>query len=224
MPDSAMMLGIDTAGSGGTIALARLHGDRLDVLGQKGLVGRSYSAQLVATLGDMLHQHSVALPGTAAIVVTKGPGSFTGVRVGLSVVKGLAEVTALPIIAISRLAVLAHVSGLPTALAVLDAARGEYYAGEYRNGSCVREWLASKDQIIDAVADGLPCVVCEDRVAERLAPLAPHLSAAPSAVAAIRAALPRFHDGDFDDVEPLDANYLRRTDAELFARVPAISG
>ncbi len=220
VPDSPVLLGIDTAGTSGTIALARIFGNHVEVLGQRELTGRSYSSQLVATLGEMLHKHSVELPKIGAIVVTKGPGSFTGVRVGLSVVKGLAEVTNLPIIALSRLAVLAHLSALDPALAVLDAARGEYYAGEYSNGLCVRESLVSKDQIIAATAGGLRCAICEDRVAERLAPLNPYFIPPLSATAAIRAALPRFRAADFDDAEILDANYLRRSDAELFHRTP----
>lgn len=219
------LLAIDTAGMSGTVALALLSDrDTLEILEQRELAGKSYSSQLVATLAELFHEHRIPLPEIAAIVVTRGPGSFTGVRIGLGVVKGLAEVTQLPIIGLSRLSVLAHLSGLDPVLAVLDAFRGEYYAGEYQNGRCLRESMANKDQLTAAIADGLPCVVCEDRAAERLAPLRPIIAPPLSATIALHAALPRFRSAEFDNAELLDANYLRQSDAELFARMPAVSG
>ena len=69
-----------------------------------------------------------------------GPGSFTGVRVGLSAVKGLAEGTDVPVVALSRLEVLSRKSGVPSA--ALDAHRGEVYLRLERVGSKPVEILA----------------------------------------------------------------------------------
>ncbi len=222
------LLGFDTTGSTGTVALARalpssVHGDpTAEVLAQAELPGRSYSALLVSTIGTLLGELSLTLGQLAALVVVSGPGSFTGVRIGLSIAKGLAEGTGLSILAVSRLAVLAHRSGIDTGLVALDAGRGEYYVGEYRGGECVREALIDGESLAATAADGLQLVVCEAGVAERLASerldsWTPRLLPPPTAADALAAILPRFWERQFDDPELLDGNYLRSSDAELFA-------
>src|SRR6185437_16174146 len=82
-----LVLRVDTCGPMGSVALARLEGGKARILGQTELAGRSYSATLVAAVGELLTAQSVKLGELAAMVVVHGPGSFTGVRVGLSAVK-----------------------------------------------------------------------------------------------------------------------------------------
>src|ERR1035438_4578846 len=96
----ALLLGIDTCGPSGTVAVGRLSGDRVEILGQIELEGRSYSSTLVAAVGELMGQHNVQLRDLGAIVAVSGPGSFTGVRVGLSAVKGFAEAAGLPVVAV----------------------------------------------------------------------------------------------------------------------------
>src|SRR5690349_8189019 len=103
-----MLLSIDTCGSSGSIALARLDGERLDVLAETALAGKTYSARLVPAISELLAAQPTSVADLAAIIVTRGPGSFTGIRIGLSTAKGLAEPHDLPILAVSRLAVLAN--------------------------------------------------------------------------------------------------------------------
>ena len=102
------LLGVDTCGPTGSVALARLDGAMLEILGQTELAGRSYSATLVAAASELLEEHGLILGAICAIVAVNGPGSFTGVRVGLSAVKGLAEPGGIPVAVVSRLAVLAN--------------------------------------------------------------------------------------------------------------------
>src|SRR5271155_2641651 len=105
-----LVLGIDTCGPSGSVALGRLveaeTGASAEIVGQVELEGRSYSATLIAAVGELLQRAGLALRDVDAIVAVNGPGSFTGVRVGLSAAKGLAEAAALPILAVSRLEVL----------------------------------------------------------------------------------------------------------------------
>jgi tRNA threonylcarbamoyladenosine biosynthesis protein TsaB len=163
------------------------------------------------------------------VIAVAGPGSFTGVRVGLSTAKGLVQALEKPLIVLSRLATLAASIGSDAVLAVLDAGRGEYFCGEYRGHQCLREWLGTEASIAAAVEGGhsergLSIVVCETVLAERLGSLGAAQVPAPTAQDAIRYALPRFRAGDFDDPATADANYLRRSDAELFARAAAPAG
>ncbi len=96
-------------------------------------------------------------------MVVNGPGSFTGIRVGLSTAKGLAEAAGIPLIAVSRLALLANASGLPHVLAAVDAGRGEYYVGEYRNGENLGEVLLSAEETVAmATQPGAGVLVCDE--------------------------------------------------------------
>lgn len=210
---------IDTCGETGTIALAETEASR--VITTATLPGRTASERLlpeVRSLGP--------LGSLGAIVVVHGPGSFTGVRVGLSAAKGLCEALNLPLIAISRLAVLAHSANLPPAThvhAVLDAGRGEFYLGIYEDGVCLREALLTRDELLAVTAaietpQQFAVVACEPAVAESLAILAPRLVPQPTAEAAVPLARLRLQARAYDDVATMDANYLRRTDAEIFAR------
>ena len=98
----------------------------MEILGQTELEGRSYSATLVAAVGDLLARAGARLSDLGAIVAVNGPGSFTGVRVGLSAVKGLAEAARIPVVAVSRLAG-AGVRRPGWSRAALDAHRHEVF-------------------------------------------------------------------------------------------------
>ncbi|HKO13581.1 MAG TPA: tRNA (adenosine(37)-N6)-threonylcarbamoyltransferase complex dimerization subunit type 1 TsaB [Acidobacteriaceae bacterium] len=212
-PSLWMLLSIDTCGPSGSIALARLHGDTLDALAETGLAGKTYSARLVPAIAELLAAQRTSVADLAAIVVTRGPGSFTGIRIALSTAKGLAEPHDLPILAVSRLAVLAHKAGCQAA--ALDASRHEFYFGRYDQST--RESLLTLDAFEpEATTLGPQLAVCEPSV-HALAPAAP-LVDAPTATDALRFALPRLRTRDFDDPVTLDGNYLRRSDAEIFSQ------
>jgi tRNA threonylcarbamoyladenosine biosynthesis protein TsaB len=236
-----VLLGLETCGPVGTVALlelpnpslkpiptpARLLAQTARLLAQVELAGRSFSARLVPAIADLLTDANLTLAHLAGIIVVVGPGSFTGVRVGLSAAKGLVEAIQrpirVPLLAVSRLATLAAMAEdlapeEEDVLAVLDAGRGEYFCGEYRAGRCIREWLATEEDLVRAAAAPLRIVVCEETLAERLRPLGTRYVAPPTAESAMRYALPRFTAGDFDDPATTDANYLRSSDAELFRK------
>ncbi len=208
-----LLLGIDTCGPHGSVALARYQNDVLETLAETELAGKTYSARLVGAIRELLAGQDARVRDLAAIVVTSGPGSFTGIRVGLSTAKGLAEAQRTPIIAVSRLAVLAHAAG--THAAALDAGRGEFYLGEF--GGERRESLVSRARFEEEAARlGEELTVCEASVLA----LALHACSVPppTAAQAIEFALPRLRAATFDDPATLDGDYLRRSDAEIFAK------
>ncbi len=190
----------------------------------------------MATVRELTATSGIELRGIGAVAVVHGPGSFTGVRVGLSAAKGLCEALGTPLVAISRLAVLAGYGRVEQrgqrVWAVLDAGRGEFYAGEYADGERAREALLTRDELMaqgcGAVRDSedialrnggaSAVVVCEVGVAEVLRELKPQMVAEPNAKQALSLAMRRIECGEFDDVATLDANYLRRTDLEIFAK------
>jgi tRNA threonylcarbamoyladenosine biosynthesis protein TsaB len=212
---------INTAGGEGSVALADTEFQPA-VVATEVLPGRSSSERLVPAVRRLMEGRGWKLRELAAVLVVDGPGSFTGVRVGLSAAKGLCEAVGVPLIAVSRLGLLAACvdgEGRPVH-AVLDAGRREFYYGEYVGRSCVREVLMKEPEVLAAAVDGV-VVVCEAKVAEALAGLRPHVMSEPLAGDALPFAIERIRAGDFEDVAMLDANYLRRTDAEIFSKTAA---
>jgi tRNA threonylcarbamoyladenosine biosynthesis protein TsaB len=212
-----LVLAIDTCGPSGSVALGRLKGGSVGILGQFELEGRSYSSTLVAAVGDLLAQSGVVLREVGAIVAVNGPGSFTGVRVGLSAVKGLAEAARIPVVAVSRLEVLAASSGVPSA--ALDAHRHEVFLRLGLPGESARELLAGAHELA-AIASPSRIALCDEAATLLLASAWPAAelvrTEAPTAADALRACAPRVLAGEFVDLALLDGHYLRRSDAEIF--------
>ncbi|MDP9039065.1 MAG: tRNA (adenosine(37)-N6)-threonylcarbamoyltransferase complex dimerization subunit type 1 TsaB [Acidobacteriota bacterium] len=226
-PGRGAILVIDTCGAMGSVALATLAPEPL-LLAQSRLPGRAASERLLPGIRDLLSGQGMGLGDLSAIAVVHGPGSFTGIRIGLSAAKGLCHALDTPLVGISRLAVLAGMGadGAAAVLSVLDAGRGEFYAGLYSPGAPAAEALRSREELL-RVIEAEPhrrMIACESAVAEAFAPAA-MLVAELSAGDALRMAARRILARDFDDPAGLDANYVRRTDLELFghgrARVAA---
>jgi tRNA threonylcarbamoyladenosine biosynthesis protein TsaB len=219
-----MLLSLNTCGNTASVALGVAEKDDVKILATAELAVRTYSARLIPEIAALLQKQQATLSDIEAIVVVNGPGSFTGIRVGLSTAKGLSEGAGIPLIAVSRLALLANASGLPHVLAAVDAGRGEYYVGEYRNGNNLGETLMTGEQTVTvATQPGAGVLVCDESRADdasasacsALALCGPIYVQPPDAAEALRFAMSRFQARDFDDPETLDANYLRRSDAEV---------
>jgi tRNA threonylcarbamoyladenosine biosynthesis protein TsaB len=212
------LLGIDTCGPSGSVALGRLTGMlSAELIAQKELEGRSYSATLIAAVEELLRKNATRLGEIGCLVAVNGPGSFTGVRVGLSAIKGLAEATGIPVVAVSRLEVLARKAAVLSA--ALDAHRHEVFL---RVADCdlkTRELLAGAADL----AEIAPCsriAVCDEPAAALLGAAWPDAGLVrvplPTAADALTVAAPEIAAGEFVDVALLDGHYLRRSDAEIF--------
>ena len=223
-----LFLVVDTAGTAGGVLLADVEKGEsnsagLEVLGFRELRAREFSAQLVAAVAELLGCSHYRLADVEALGVVTGPGSFTGLRVGVSAVKALAEGAAKPIIAISRLAVMASYVAEPDLVhAVLDAGRGEFYHGIYRNGgwTCIEESLRSKESLAVSLArsPGL-LIASEPVVLAALQAFRPQAIPPTGALQAVPLIARSWRAGRVSDVLTLDVNYLRASDAEILARL-----
>jgi tRNA threonylcarbamoyladenosine biosynthesis protein TsaB len=218
-----LLLAIDTCGPTGSVALGRWDGKAVEILSQIELEGRNYSSTLVSAVGEVLAQRGVSRRELSAIAVVNGPGSFTGVRVGLSAVKGLAEPAQIPVVAISRLLVLSRKSGVPSC--ALDAHRGEVYLRTEEQGSAPKEILAGAQELSAIEKVPLRIAVCDDAAAAVLAAAWPGTQqvriAAPMAADTLRIGEARLVAGGAVDLALLDGHYLRRSDAEIFGEAAA---
>ena len=132
-----LLLAVDTSGKNGSLGLARtVPGQSIEIVDVVPLTGGAFSAQLVPEIAALLRKHGYTKSDLGAFAVVSGPGSFTGLRVGLAAIKALAEGLQKPIVAISLLEAIARSgSERGRVLAVLDAGRGDVYVGDYLIGS-----------------------------------------------------------------------------------------
>jgi tRNA threonylcarbamoyladenosine biosynthesis protein TsaB len=168
---------------------------------------RAGSAGIVAAVQRVLEQAGWKLRELDAVGVVSGPGSFTGVRVGLAAAKGLCEASAVPMLAVSRLQVLAEAVGLTTDILALDAGRGEFYLCERAEDGTAREWLGTQGELF-ATVQGRRVVVTEEKIVEKLGDV--NIALQPLHVeAAMQPVLHLLRSGA-PDMTWADANYLRR--------------
>ena len=133
MPNfSATILAIETATSSCSVALS--HGDQVF---QRAQVGNNIHSQVLLTMvQEVLVQASLATQDIEAIAVGQGPGSFTGLRIGVGVAQGLAYGINCPMIGVSSLDALAHQSNMDGhVIAAIDARMGEIYCCQYSNAA-----------------------------------------------------------------------------------------
>jgi len=218
--ESGILLGVDTCGTVGSVALGRLSNGTIAVLGERQIAGGELSVALVQEIAGLLAEAGMAVGDLAGIAAVAGPGSFTGIRIGLAAVKGLAEAANLPVVTLSRLALLANAADAPSV--VLDAHRGQFYCGMYGNGEA-REMLLTAGEINTMGGLTGRVAVCEETVAQLLEELygEPELVrvAAPTAAAALRFSLSKWQNGDLADLALLDGYYLRGADAKISGRL-----
>ncbi len=198
---------INTCGNNGVAALTT----EAEVIAEEALPGRGTSEALMPAVRHLFAESGWTLAELDAIGVVHGPGSFTGVRVGLSAAKGLCEALGVPLVAMSRLALLASSVPAAQAVALLDAGRGEFFCGVYKGGERISERLVSGAEARSAIAASNG-IACEPRVAEQLGIA---LTPEPPAETMRAMMLIRVEQSQWSDVASIDANYLRRTDAEL---------
>lgn len=225
-----LILAIDTSGKNGSIALARA-GDNsgddgdIEVLETVPLTGGTFSAQLVPQISALLAGQEFDKFAIGAFAVASGPGSFTGLRVGLAAVQALAEIIEKPIAPVSLLEVCAFVSGVQgKIMAALDAGRGDIYVGEYElpaePGVTPREYLLTGDEL-HSQAHGWMLITPDPAIAANASASGVSVTTVPliSAADVARLGWRKLRLGVTVTPDKLEANYIRRTDAEMLEKI-----
>ncbi len=225
-----LILGIDTSGRQGSVALLQAQGEQLTQLGLSHLSGGQYSELLLSSIAALLAHHGLQKSSIGLIGVASGPGSFTGLRVSIATVKGIAEAFAMPVVPVSVLEAIADASGAAgRVIAAMDAQRSEIFWGEYNLESAAQlpsfvseavARLADFTSRLTSESVAPKVFTADEALAARLrqASVDAVVLASPSAEDFARIAYRKFLAGVRADVATLDANYLRRSDAEIFSK------
>jgi len=210
------LLAIDTTGERGSIALV----NEVGVMEEVPLHSPDgFGHVLFGEIEALLNRHDLKAVELDGFACASGPGSFTGVRVGLAAAKGLAEATGRQVVVISNLRALASFGTCPLRAVAIDARRGEIYGAVYDS-----DLRIVQDETVRKLPDwlgGLPqgqleFVTSGDALTGQ--PKAAPVVVAPMAIAGAlgRIAIGEFTAGRAVDPADVDANYVRRSDAELF--------
>lgn len=176
---NAPLLAIETSGRTASVALVVYRDQLAHTLAERQLDSSARTAQALVPAIQGLLQSAGLTPGQlAAVAVASGPGSFTGLRIGVTAAKTLAYATGAKLVGVNTLDVLARQGTTPTAgriWAVLDAQRGDVFAACYAPddlatlGQRDRTTLASADEWLEQLASGdLVVGPVADRYGDRL--------------------------------------------------------
>lgn len=211
-----MILALDTTSEFGSIALV----DRATVVDEVLLHSPGgFGHILYDQIARLLKRQRVGVQEIECFAGASGPGSFTGVRIGLTAVKGLAEATGKRVAAVSNLQALAFFGSADLRAVVLDARRGEVYGAVYD-----RDLNVWSPEVVMKFQDWIKMLPANvEVISNNPAPFAPSLPeipfvTAPRALAGAIGTIAwrRFAAGETSDPAEVDANYVRRSDAELF--------
>jgi tRNA threonylcarbamoyladenosine biosynthesis protein TsaB len=231
-----LILAIDTSTRMGSAAILR---DSTVLAEVSGYEETPYSSRIFRDVALLQDRAGCTLDQIDVFAVAAGPGSFTGLRVGLTAVKAWAEIYGKPIAAVSGLEAIAvealadGASGAQFVAPFLDARRGQLFGAIYRRvvdapSNLVLasdESILSLDEFLDLLrglsaelaflASSTPDVLPKARIAEVLPGARVVTVSAALAPVIGRLGLERANRGEVVDAMRLDANYVRRSDAEL---------
>jgi tRNA threonylcarbamoyladenosine biosynthesis protein TsaB len=192
------ILAIDASGEPGSIAIT----DDERLIEEVALAsGDGFAQVLFGEIESLLARHGLKLADIDGFASASGPGTFTGVRVGLAAVKGLAESLSRTVVAVSNLKAMADFGTRELRAPWIDARRGDIYGAVYNAAlELVQEevvmkrdaWLTALPAEVEILSDPRPLAGAIGRIAAR-----------------------EFAAGRGMDAVAIDANYVRRADAEM---------
>lgn len=220
------LLAVDTSTTSCSVAL--LSGGRL--LSERTITdGKTHSIHLMPLIHELLEGCRWVVADLDAMAVTRGPGTFTGLRIGISTVKGLAAAVRVPVVGISSLAALAfpHLGQNRAVVPLIDARRGEVYYARYSGDMRATEPLgpiavAAPEAVADEAPDGALLIGSGARLYRDLfRSRCPRVQVGDNAQHVIRAAsvgrlaLARTVMPDRDCAAALVPDYIRKSDAQI---------
>lgn len=223
------ILAIDTASSVSSVAVASEGKLRSEVTVE---AGRTHSETLLSHIEGALSFAGVERSALRGVAVSIGPGSFTGLRIGLATAKAIAYGLGIPLVGVSTLAALALAFPVPDVhtLVLMDAQKGNAYAGlyEWRAGSLHEVRPVRVAPLAEAIAEaadmGKPVLLTGELVLKkraRLGNLPDNVTLAPAHLLTARAShvawlgIARLVAGERDDLMTLEPFYIRRSEAEV---------
>jgi tRNA threonylcarbamoyladenosine biosynthesis protein TsaB len=234
-------LAIDTSELRGSVAIRK--DGRLAAM-RRHESNEDYSSWLLPAVWECLDEAGIPMDAVELLAASTGPGSFTGVRVGLTTVKAWAEVYGKRVVGVSRLEAMARYAepGTPIVAVCYDAQRGQMFAALYQGTA--DGWERVEAEMVIEAADFLK-MASQQSGHERIA----WVSLDPELITSLVGWQDRVTIGDtmqqvegdladkigeiaeeraskhqFTDPLELDANYVRRSDAEILWKGPASHG
>ena len=190
----------------------------------------THSLHLMEMIDRVLQMADTGLDEIDGFAVTRGPGSFTGLRIGISTLKGLVETTGKPMVGVSTLRAMAGqvASGSQLVCPILDARKSEVYFSRYRyEDGRLRRLVEMQAAPIEKAIHGIdePCVFIgdgailhKDMIADAIrenAIFAPTHQQVLRASTIAAASMENFLRQETDDVKTFVPLYIRKSDAEL---------
>lgn len=206
-----IILAIDVTSPHGSVAVRADGATKAEVVLE---ATDGYGHILFPAISQVLEQAGVRLQEVDCIAGASGPGAFTGVRVGLGAIKGLAEALGRPVVGVSNLRAMSTFGHAAQRGVLLDARRGDVFAAVYTD----QLELAGEETVgkLATWLAGLPPGVDEFIVQDAALLPGRAVTVAPLALAGAVALCAE--TSPWADAATLDANYVRRSDAELFWR------
>jgi tRNA threonylcarbamoyladenosine biosynthesis protein TsaB len=221
------ILAVDTSARSCSVAIV----DRSDLLAEiTSGNGQTHSRHLMAMIDSALEMAGLKLSMTDGLAFTSGPGSFTGLRIGIGTMLGLSAVTGKPIAGISGLDALAMQAAAPnmTICPLIDGRRNEVYCARYRwvNDEMIKEVaeqvlspeLAITGLGTPALFTGNGAQLYQALIRDRLGDCARFALNCQNTLRASTVAwlgMKRFEIGDVDDIFRFEPLYIRRPDAKI---------
>jgi tRNA threonylcarbamoyladenosine biosynthesis protein TsaB len=207
-----LILSIDSSQAVGSVTLARADGD-VAIIETVQAHGGKFSAQLIPTVKRLLEAHNIEKHHIDVIAAASGPGTFTGLRVGLAAVKALAESLQKPIVTVSVLEALASAETATERVAVTEAGKGFWYVGLYGNGD-VAEQHCTAEQLRELLKQhSQATIVATKMLPSDLARDGARIIDVPVSELVARVAARKAARQEFTAIDALDANYVRPDEA-----------
>lgn len=226
------ILSVDTATTSCSVAVTRNQSLLAEVTND---TPQTHARHLMGMIDTAIGLSGLTMSDLDGFAVTQGPGSFTGLRIGIASIKGLAAATGKPLVGVSTLDTLVMQAACSSMLIcpLLDARRGEVYFSRYRYGNgkleqLVEEGVSTPADAIEGLNEaslfvGQGAMIYRDLLMDALggfALFAPVIQNTIRASTVAYLSLPAFEAGHTDDIARFVPAYIRRSDAEINLKKP----